>query len=222
MLLTSKSAATLIAQRNSKDPLIITPEPDLEELSKSASASIDLRLGTWFRETRASRHHLLDIYDKQATKPTEQSLSKLQYISFGDKFILHPNSFVLAVTLEWIRFPYNIAGMVTGKSSWGRRGLIIETAPGVHPGYSGCLTLELTNVGSVPIALMPGTKICQIFLHNLDSSVIDESKSKFVGQRQPLLGSVELDEYAEKLAKYSGKNNLDEMGDLYQRDFGTI
>ncbi len=85
---------------------------------------------------------------------------------FGEDFILHPRSFVLGVTLEWLRMPSNFAGYVIGKSSWGRRGLIIATATGVHPGFTGCLTLELSNIGDLPIAIRPGMTIAQLFVHS--------------------------------------------------------
>lgn len=79
---------------------------------------------------------------------------------------MHPKTFLLAVTLEWIRVPLHLAGMITGKSSWGRRGLIVETAPGIHPGFTGCLTLELTNVGEIPIAISPGSEYASFFYIN--------------------------------------------------------
>ena len=200
MLLQCFTIAELIdSAGDTSDPLIVTPKPNTEELRREFSASVDLRLGTWFRATRTSRHPMLDVYDQDSATPTEHSLTRAHYVPFGGKFILHPGSFVLAVTLEWIRLPLKLAGMVTGKSSWGRRGLIIETAPGVHPGYSGCLTLELTNVGEIPIAITPGMKICQLFLHRLDTPIVSGDSSRYVGQRQPQLGLISSDQFAERL-----------------------
>jgi dCTP deaminase len=167
----------------------------------SGAASIDLRLGCWFQVFRESRFSHLDVYDQSAQLPSESQLTKHHYVAFGDRFILHPRSFVLAVTLEWIRLPSNIAGYVVGRSSWGRHGLIIATATGVHPGFTGCLTLELTNVGEVPITIKPGTTICQIFLHSVDGG--DPKRvdlSRFVGNRKPTIGPIKLDEVARKLA----------------------
>jgi dCTP deaminase len=120
-------------------------------------------------------------------------------VPFGKSFILHPKYFVLGVTLEWIRLPKDIAGYVIGKSSWGRLGLIIATAVGVHPGFAGCLTLELSNVGELPIELKPGMQICQLFLHTAHSTSSAQSKSLFVGQRKPHLGEIKVDEDAKKL-----------------------
>lgn len=96
---------------------------------------------------------------------------------------------MLGATLEWIRLPKNLSGFLTGKSSLGRRGLIIETAAGVHPGFSGWLTLEITNVGEVPIELKPGMEICQLFLHRTTKSVAVQS-SALGCRRRPAWGHV--------------------------------
>lgn len=182
-----------------KERFLLAPHPDSKEIRELGAASIDLRLGTWFVTTKVSRHALLDIYDQNKPQPSEHSITRKQYVPLGRDFILHPNSFVLAGTLEWLRMPKGLSGYVTGKSSWGRRGLIIETAPGVHPGYAGCLTLELANVGEIPIRLVTGTKICQLFLHKLlgDSPTVDQTT--FLGQRQPRLGSINPDAFVRKL-----------------------
>lgn len=185
-------------QNNGDDPMVITPLLGNSEDVPDA-ASIDLRLGTWFVTKKARQHPMLDVYNRKQASPSENSITNKYYVPFGKEFILHPRHFVLAVTLEWVRIPLHFAGNITGKSSWGRRGLIVETAPGVHPGFSGCLTLELTNVGEIPIVIKPGTTICQLFFHELkrqDNTVPDSS---FFGQRQPLLGTIKLDKFAEKL-----------------------
>jgi dCTP deaminase len=129
-------------------------------------------------------------------------MTKCHYVPFGDAFILHPRNFVLGGTLEWIRLPADLAGYVIGRSSWGRHGLIIATATGVHPGFTGCLTLELTNVGEIPITVKPGTAICQLFLHEVksqDPASVD--KSRFIGRRKPTLSAIELDPFASCLSK---------------------
>lgn len=157
--------------------IMLAPRPDTDLIRRSGSGSIDLRLGTWFMVTKESRHSLLDIYAKSDKQPSEHDICDKHYVPLGGFFILHPHSFVLAATLEWIKMPKGLCGYVTGKSSWGRRGLIIETAPGVHPGFAGCLTLELANVGTIPIKLVTGTNICQLFLHKMvgESSHVDQS-----------------------------------------------
>jgi dCTP deaminase len=184
------------------DPLIITPRPDIEELHKSGAASIDIRLGCWFAACRSSRAGLFNVYEKHADAPNEAKLTKTYYVPYGQGFVLHPRAFVLGVTMEWIRLPANRAAYIIGRSSWGRHGLIIATASGVHPGFTGCLTLELSNVGEIPITIKPGTAICQIFVHQVergDPKLVD--RSLFIGKRKPSLGVIELDKTAEKLAK---------------------
>lgn len=211
------------ADEHKSDPLVITPFPDVEDLKKSGAASVDLRLGTWFCTLRQSKIPALEVDDElakaagkagltaeqlrmieeflpSATTPSEANLTKKHYVSFGSRFILHPRNFVLGVTLEWIRLPSDLAGYVVGRSSWGRRGLIIATAAGVHPGFTGCLTLELTNVGEIPIAIKPGMTICQLFLHTVDSKSEEIDKSLFSCSRRPTLGKIGLDWVADKLA----------------------
>lgn len=110
-------AKELESPGNPRDPLIIRPNPSLIDLKESGSASIDLRLGCWFQVFRQSRLPYLDVYEQHADIPSESKLTKRYYVPFGAPFILHPKSFVLAVTLEWLRFPNNIAGYVVGLSS---------------------------------------------------------------------------------------------------------
>lgn len=180
--------------------LIITPEPNLDSLRESGAASVDLRLGTWFLSPRPGRTSLLEVPVKDsAVEHSEERLTKTSYVPFGSQFILHPRSFVLAVTLEWLRLPNDLAGYVVGRSSWGRRGLIIATATGVHPRFTGCLTLELANVGEVPIAIPPGMAICQLFFHTLSKPTSSPEQSLYVGHCRPVLGILEPDDIARRL-----------------------
>lgn len=199
MILRSERVADLIRGegKDSSDPLVITPQPDIDSLRKSGAASVDLRLGTWFVTLRQARMSHLRVDDQGY----ESQLTKTHYVPFGSEYYLHPRNFVLGVTLEWIRLPKNLAAYVIGKSSWGRRGLIIATATGVHPGFTGCLTLELTNVGEIPIAIAPGMTICQLFIHTMEGSDTDYvDQSAFVGSRKPSLGHVTTDKIARCLA----------------------
>jgi len=190
--------AGLLENPDRNDPLVIVPRPDLAELKKSGSASVDLRLGTWFVTPRQARMSHLDIIGGETT---QAQFTKINYVPFGSEYYLHPRNFVLAITLEWIRLPTGFAGYLVGKSSWGRCGLIIATAAGVHPGFKGCLTLELSNTGEVPIPVVPGMRICQLFLHRVESTTDFVDQSLFVGQRQPTIDKIKLDNFAEKLAK---------------------
>lgn len=107
----------------------------------------------------------------------------------GDYFVLHPRQFVLGETLEWIHLPADLAAFVTSRSSWGRDGLIIATATGVHPGYSGILTLELTNLGEIPLRLYPGLSVAQLFIFEvLAEKDADVSPSTFNLSTGPTVG----------------------------------
>lgn len=130
----------------------------------------------------------------------EEAISREHYVRFNDAFVLHPGHFVIGITLEWLKLPSDLSGYVTGKSSWGRRGLIIETAAGIHPGFTGCLTLEFANVGSTPIELSPGMEVCQVFFHKVQKANAG-AVTQFVGYRKPGLGRVERDATLEGLGK---------------------
>jgi dCTP deaminase len=189
-------------REDASDPakqLAITPQPNLAELAMSGAASVDLRLGTWFVSPRPRRTEVLDVFAQSHADHSEERLTKTSYVPFGSKFILHPRSFVLAVTLEWLRFPNDLGGYVVGRSSWGRRGLIIATATGVHPRFTGCLTLELANVGEIPIAVHPGMQICQIFFHHMSSPAAVPEQSIYVAHGRPVLGTLQPDTIAQRL-----------------------
>ena len=96
----------------------------------------------------------------------------MHFVPFNEIFVLQPGTFILGVTLEWMRLPGNLAGYVTACSSLGHRGLVIAAAAGIHPGFSGYLTLVLNNVGQVPIALRPGFSICHLFLHTAEGQTV--------------------------------------------------
>jgi dCTP deaminase len=202
MILKSNQIAEYLStpKGTKKDRLIIRPLPDLTELKNSGAASVDLRLGTWFVTLRPTRFPALEVDETPNATANNAKLSKSHFVPFGKEFILQPRSFVLGVTLEWVRFPSNLAAYVIGKSSWGRRGLIIATAAGVHPGFTGCLTLELSNVGEIPIAVTPGISICQLFFHTMENNDLVD-RSLFVGLRRPVMGEIKLDDIARKLAK---------------------
>ena len=187
-----------------EDPLVITPKPDVEALSRRTSASVDLRLGTWFTSLKQARTSCLRVGDQALGG----GVAKRHFVPFGTEFVLHPMTFVLACTLEWIRLPADLAAYVVGKSSWGRCGLIIATATGVHPRFYGCLTLELSNVGEVPIAVKPGYPICQLFFHSVegtDSEDVGEDHGTFAGSRRPMFRPIRLDPVAERLARVTNE-----------------
>jgi dCTP deaminase len=190
----------LHSEARREDPFVIAPEPDVEKLTRSGSASIDLRLGTWFLSLPQTRISQVEVSDGGGTSQ-DQLPTLTHYVPFGKSFTLHPRSFVLGGTMEWIRLPTDLAGYVIGRSSWGRRGLIIATATGVHPGFTGCLTLELGNVGEVPLEVKPGMRICQLFVHTVQSSSTSRDLSPLLARRRPTLIPIKPDEIALKLGR---------------------
>jgi dCTP deaminase len=148
-------------------------------------ASIDVRLDRAFRVFRNSRYPFIDV-----RKPMED-LTELVEVSDDDPFILHPGEFVLASTLERLTLPDDIVARVEGKSSLGRLGLMVHATAGyVDPGWSGHLTLELSNAANLPITLYYRMKIGQISFLRLTTPVdrpygSSELGSKYQGQHQP-------------------------------------
>jgi dCTP deaminase len=202
MMLRAEAIASRLELANKDDqddPLIITPMPDLKKLPDYGSASLDMRLGCWFTALRKTAIPVLFARPKAEIEKNLR-IADERYVRFGDSYFLHPRSFVLAVTLEWIRLPINLAGYIHGKSSWGRRGLIIATASVIHPGFVGCITLELTNLGEAPIEIKPGMRIAQLCLHKTETASVHKiDQSTFSGQRKPGIGAVKSDPIADKL-----------------------
>jgi dCTP deaminase len=181
----------MFVEEEGRAPISIIPRPNEGKFRSEAGASIDLSLGRWFRSMKQANIPLINLARPKGGEEltSEASFTKEYFIPFDGQFILHPGKFVLGITLEWMHIPGDLAGYVTGKSSLGRRGLIIETAAGVQPGFAGCLTLELANVGEVPVRLQPGMPVCQLFLHQT-TSVNTNAKSQFKGSRKPSLGKI--------------------------------
>jgi dCTP deaminase len=179
------------------DPLFIIPMLSKIKQSDMGNASLDVRLGRWFLTLQQSSRTELDFYVPQETY--DNYFGRRDFIRFDAFYVLHPGRFVLGSTLEWIRMPTRCVGAIVGKSSLGRHGLIIETAPVVHPGFSGCLTLELANVGEVPINLRPGMEIAQLQIGRAEGE--GEVSGHFKGYRRPTLGTVSRDPIQRRLVR---------------------
>ncbi|HET7303747.1 MAG TPA: dCTP deaminase [Segeticoccus sp.] len=127
-------------------------------------SSIDVRLDKYFR--------LFDNHKYPHIDPAEDQpeLTHLVEVEDGDGFVLHPGEFVLGSSLELVSLPDDVAARVEGKSSLGRLGLLTHATAGfVDPGFSGHVTLELSNVATLPIRLWPGMKIGQLCFFQLSS-----------------------------------------------------
>jgi dCTP deaminase len=146
--------------------LVVSP---ILSANQIGAASIDLRMGNVVLMVRARGSSHVDPAESQKSKRQSQreELYRQQKheryeIPFDAKFLLHPGSLALVPTLEWIKLPSDIIGTVTARSSWAREGLSIATAVLIEPGYEGIATLELANLGQIPIALYPGLRIAQM------------------------------------------------------------
>ncbi len=141
-------------------------------------SSIDFRLDHMFR---VFNNHLYTHIDP-ATQQDE--LTSLVEVADGQAFVLHPGEFVLASTLEVITLGNQLAGRVEGKSSLGRLGLLTHSTAGfIDPGFSGHITLELSNVANLPIKLWPGMKIGQLCIMRLTSEAEHPYGSAVYGSR---------------------------------------
>ena len=148
------------------------------------SNSLDLRLGNRFRVFNHSSIAVIDPLSKSEPITTE--------ITVKDKnpFILHPKEFVLAVTKEKVELPSTICARLEGRSSLGRLGIVIHsTAGSVNAGFRGLLTLELANMGIIPVKLYPGMRICALSFEQLSSeseNPYDKRKNaKYNNQKGP-------------------------------------
>ncbi|MCY7418566.1 MAG: dCTP deaminase [Chloroflexi bacterium] len=148
-------------------------------------SSVDLHLDREFRVFRNNRYPFIDV------RQAQPDLTELVSITDEEPFILHPGEFVLGQTLEWVELPDDLVARLEGKSSLGRLGLLIHSTAGyVDPGWKGTLTLELSNVANLPIALYFGMKIGQISFFGMSSPVerpygSNELGSKYQGQSTP-------------------------------------
>lgn len=112
-------------------------------------------------------------------------------LGFGRPFYLHPRQFVLASTLEFIKLPKYLCGSVIGRSTYGRLGLIIATAIHINAGFRGTITLELSNVGEIPIALYPCMRIGQIILQRVEGE--STAESRYLAQMGPVTPRMDAD-----------------------------
>jgi len=148
-------------------------------------SSVDVRLDKFFRVFENHKYSVIDPSIEQA------ELTREVIAEDDEAFILHPGEFVLASTYEIITLPDDIAGRLEGKSSLGRLGLLTHSTAGfIDPGFSGHITLELSNVANLPVKLYPGMKIGQLCLIKLSSPAEHPYgsaiyASRYQGQRGP-------------------------------------
>ena len=148
------------------------------DLNMIQPSSVDVRLDRLFRTFENHKYAHIDPAENQP------ELTREVAVEGNDPFILHPGEFVLGSTYEVISLPDDIAGRLEGKSSLGRLGLLTHSTAGfIDPGFSGHVTLELSNVATLPIKLWPGMKIGQLCLFRLESPAEHPYGSAVYGSR---------------------------------------
>lgn len=154
--------------------LIVLPHR-LEDIQP---ASLDVRLSKLFR--------VFDTHGASAIDPAadQSGLTRLVRVGNGEKFVLHPGEFVLASTEEKVGMPDDLAARLEGKSSLGRLGLMTHSTAGfIDPGFTGRITLELSNVARLPILLTPGMKIGQLCFVRLSAAAVRPYGSAGLGSK---------------------------------------
>ena len=148
-------------------------------------SSIDVRIDRYFRLFDNHKYPYIDPREDQS------DLTRLIEVDPDQPFILHPGEFVLGATYEQVTLPDDLAARLEGKSSLGRLGLLTHSTAGfIDPGFSGHVTLELSNMATLPIKLWPGMKIGQLCFFKLSSASEKpygsaDYKSRYLGQRGP-------------------------------------
>ena len=162
---------------------VTPPLPD----EQIGSCSVDFRLGNEFSIFEHSRHALIDLRDKTAI----QDLMRTITVAPGEPFILQPGEFALAITEERLELSAEILGRLEGRSSLGRIGIIVHGTAGLFdPGWRGRATLELSNLGRMPVALYPGMRICSFTFEQLttpsSNPYYKKAGNKYAEQDRPL------------------------------------
>lgn len=153
-----------ILDRLAAGDLVVEPLGDVDQ--QVQPASVDLRLGERFLEFQ--RTNIPCIHPTEADEVGEYVTETT--VDEGDEFILHPGDFVLGTTTERVEIPDDLVAHVEGRSSLGRLAIVVHATAGLcDPGYQGQITLELSNLGTAPVALSPGMRVSQLTFTELKS-----------------------------------------------------
>lgn len=168
-----------------KGHIIIKPKPDLAQ--QLGSCMLDLRLGNIYR---VFNHSKTPYLDPRNPNTLEDVTSEIR-IQNKESFTLHPGEFILAMTLEYIEMPDDLTGRLEGRSSIGRLGVVVHsTAAAIDAGFRGHITLELANMGRIPVMLHCGMRICSITFEQLTSPAevpyYKKKGAKYINQSSPI------------------------------------
>lgn len=172
--------------------IVIDPIEDDKQIQPS---SVDLRLGDEFKGFKIVTKPFIDPFDKIDL----ESYMDLLTVEEGEPFIIHPGEFTLATTYEYVKIPDDIVARVEGRSSMGRLGITMHVTAGyIDPGFEGKITLEISNIGKMPVALYPGQRVCQIVFETMTSPSAkpyghEERDSKYMGQTGPQVSKIKQD-----------------------------
>ena len=150
----------------SSGAIVVEPPPNLD--LQLGSCSLDLRLSNEFSMFEYNKIPFIDIRNPDQAQQTTRQI----HVDDDQAFVLHPGSFVLAVTIERIELADDIVGRLEGRSSLGRLGIIVHaTASIIDPGWRGRVVLELANHGTMPVALYPGIRVCSLTFEQVSTPV---------------------------------------------------
>lgn len=162
----------------------IDPAPDLDK--QLGSISVDFRLGNTFMVFEHSRHSYIDPRHPSSIGDAMRTY----HVGDDEAFIMQPGDFALASTIESLELPDDLLGRLEGRSSIARLGITVHSTAAVfEPGWVGTATMELSNLGRMPVALYPGMRICAFSFQQLTSPVLtryrDKVGNKYAGQIDP-------------------------------------
>ncbi|MBI4602885.1 MAG: dCTP deaminase [Planctomycetes bacterium] len=175
--------------------LVITPEPEPRFRQNEAAcpyqtSSVDLRLGSQILIPRGARPFNIDLQQgKFADLVTPENFEE-RFLREDQPYSLRPNTLVLAQTLEYVELPIqesgtSLAARIEGRSSFARCGMLVHfTAPTIHAGFRGTITLEIINLGPTTIVLYPATPVCQLIVEEVKGYPL-RNDSQFQGQTGP-------------------------------------
>ena len=172
--------------------IVIDPLKDEQQIQPS---SVDMRLGDEFKVFKVIRKPYIDPKDEEDIAEYMESST----VPEGEAFIIHPNEFALATTQEYVKVPDDLVARVEGRSSMGRLGVTMHVTAGyVDPGFEGRITLEISNIGAMPVALYPGQRVCQLVFETMTTPAElpyghPKRNSKYMKHLKPESSRVKLD-----------------------------